>query len=659
MNYLENNICSFKPLFNIDYSKKKNIVSSAFFKSDESGYKNFNLYIDGLEKLYNNVINDNNNFTLRIFIDNSIYNDNNLFNRIKKLEKIEIVIYYCSNYIIKNDNNDYHIGLFGTFVRFFPMFDFPNNDANIVIISDIDDYEYFNKSIKNLELLNKNIDDIYIFKSGNISKNIIYSIDSIYKDIINPYTVASNFISFKRIDNKLIEFFLNELNSSDKIYSQYKDKLEYNSKLLNKNKFIYGFDEYFLNINLTNYLIDNKIPFAAKFNWEIYGSLYFYLSKKNIKINEENLINKLLNQIFNKINYKKLNNINIRQKYKILDKLIYKNNNLSYKINLEFYNFFLKHKNENNYKFLFEDNIYKIIDKYNLVGSYSFEIINYNFTNNYDILYNNKFKTEDINKLKKLEIINVNKNFDCNIKLNNNLSKNKNIIVDIININGKNKLIKKEIGINIEFPEYMFVTKYSKQIVNSNMNIFFNLPIKILNCPSCKIYMYNILDHDYNSSIINSINYKKWIENTLFICISIYYLNNVLKLYHNDLCYKNDIRNIMIKKNNKNIKIKVNNYKFETISDYPVIIDYGFINNNPQKRTLKFYINSYKKRNNYKFISEVFIIYYYSYKIFFKINDYWDDKYDELYDSIANKSKTLIEFDNHIIECLYDLIKKN
>ena len=58
MDYLNNNICKFTPLFNNkngNWKIKKNIVSCAFFKLNTSPYKNFNLYIDGLEKLYSKV----------------------------------------------------------------------------------------------------------------------------------------------------------------------------------------------------------------------------------------------------------------------------------------------------------------------------------------------------------------------------------------------------------------------------------------------------------------------------------------------------------------------------------------------------------------------------------------------------------------------------
>jgi hypothetical protein len=115
----------------------------------------------------------------------------------------------------------------------------------------------------------------------------------------------------------------------------------------------------------------------------------------------------------------------------------------------------------------------------------------------------------------------------------------------------------------------------------------------------------------------------------------------------------------MIKKNNKNIKIKMNDYICETDDDYPVIIDFGHQNKVPLLRTLKFYINPYKKRKNYIYISEVFIFYYYSYKIFFNVNDYWDENYDKLYDDIAKKASNRKEFDKQIIDFLFNLLNRN
>ena len=51
--YLKNSICNFTPLFDIDYTKKKNIISASFFKLKKGSYKDFSKYVDGLYNLYN------------------------------------------------------------------------------------------------------------------------------------------------------------------------------------------------------------------------------------------------------------------------------------------------------------------------------------------------------------------------------------------------------------------------------------------------------------------------------------------------------------------------------------------------------------------------------------------------------------------------------
>lgn len=133
--YLKNNICKFTPLFEVNTNKKKNLLSAVFFKMPGKGYKDLEEYIDGLEKLALYVKNKIKDFSLRLFIDRSVYEDEMLLGRIEKHKNIEVVVYGCPEFIV---DDIYHQGLFGTMVRYFPMFNFPNNDARVVIPTDID-----------------------------------------------------------------------------------------------------------------------------------------------------------------------------------------------------------------------------------------------------------------------------------------------------------------------------------------------------------------------------------------------------------------------------------------------------------------------------------------------------------------------------------------
>ena len=58
MKYLDNPICNFIPLFDIDYTIKKNLITYCLFKrsSKNNYYKDFSRYINGLQSMYNNVI---------------------------------------------------------------------------------------------------------------------------------------------------------------------------------------------------------------------------------------------------------------------------------------------------------------------------------------------------------------------------------------------------------------------------------------------------------------------------------------------------------------------------------------------------------------------------------------------------------------------------
>ena len=155
-NYLLNNICKFTPLFDIDFNKKQNIFSAIFFKLHGGSYKNFEMYMKGLNNLTNFIRNSFKGYKLRLFIDESIFEDKYILEKLKSYNIIQLVKYHCTEFVI---DDKYHRGLFGTLIRFFPMFDFPNNDAGIVRVTDIDffyknhadDQFNLNKIIKKLE----------------------------------------------------------------------------------------------------------------------------------------------------------------------------------------------------------------------------------------------------------------------------------------------------------------------------------------------------------------------------------------------------------------------------------------------------------------------------------------------------------------------------
>lgn len=429
MSYLENKLCKFTPLFDINYNKKVNMLSACFFIMENRGYKELNKYTNGLKKINEQITKRKLDYKLRLFIDDSVYSNKDLFNQISKLENIQLVLYSCPNFIIRNN---YHIGLFGTLVRFFPFFDFANNDANIVISSDIDDtnlssiFNYIKKLSSHI-----NLSEIYLLKSGELNRSLKYRFDFMYKNKLNPYVYALSYASFKRIDHNVIVDYLKHVNADrgNKAYSFHYVVENANDigkgEPNNPNKygdelgsFIYGVDEYFLNHVLAQYLIDNKLCNVVRTNWDIFGPLYYVLMlEKGLTDKEINLINLIFQYVYKEAGFELNNKMNISDKFNNLDEKIFipkysdnlKNNNekdkIRYKLNKIFYKMFLYLKSNPNYKFIYPKEFYDLfVDDDRYFGTYKidfFRIINCGNKDRDIVISQEKFKLNDVNKLKK------------------------------------------------------------------------------------------------------------------------------------------------------------------------------------------------------------------------------------------------------------------
>jgi hypothetical protein len=432
MSYLENPICKFTPLFDIDYTKKKNLLCCSFFKMASKSYKDLSIYINGLKILHDYRIKETPDYSLRLFIDESIYSDNEIMDKLNKLNNLEIVLYSCPNFMIganliektnsttdtdtdtvNSENstnsikkNKYHEGVFGMMVRFFPMYDFPNNDANIVLITDIDIKS--KEKIYTFDLIDtikKNIspsiyNNIEFYKFGNISKNVKYGFDYIYEN--NPkkpimYSISQSTVSFKRIPSEVMVKFIKEVKKSEptKEYSYYykikKDfmaptKFDYDSN------FIYGTDEYYFNYTLSNYMYKNNRPMASNISFTISSPFYHYLHYiKYIPSDKAILINRLLNYIVKKISqtifeqlkYKSIRDLSeidqhekLKEKFKIIDDIIYGNDSeLAYKTNKIIYKLAIYLFTKSEYNFIWPKQLLTLILSSDYFGLYNFNVI--------------------------------------------------------------------------------------------------------------------------------------------------------------------------------------------------------------------------------------------------------------------------------------------
>lgn len=297
MEFLTNDICTFEVLNKSELlTDGVNILVSVFFKRDQY-YKNFGIYVKGLQKVLQ-FIDDKryntkqNKYIYVLFIDQNIVDDKQIMGIIQKCKKCVPVLFKCVKYIKGN----YHYDLFGSLVRFFPMFNFPNNPCNIVICIDIDLHEEDYVKLKSIMRHKfKGITGV-----GDISRVLYFD--------LKPYTYAGLLcFNSKKVDRSIIEDFI-----SDAGEGKIKSKGHYGKRLTN---FGYGVDEIFLNdvmiehLNGINTIIDYQISYF------LFHSKSFLTSSDRIK-NTSDILDTILGPYSQP-------DMNVNQKLDFIDKNTY------------------------------------------------------------------------------------------------------------------------------------------------------------------------------------------------------------------------------------------------------------------------------------------------------------------------------------------------
>lgn len=369
--YLKNNICEFELLTNWDKSIKYNILSTCFFKMG-SHYKNFNIYIQGLKRLIR-IIESQSKYVLRIFIDEHIKSDLNIYSVLTSSDKIQIVLFKCNNYV---DRNNFHIDVFGALVRLFPIFDFDLNDSLNVIVIDID-------------LNNEDINKLKILMNYNTKEEEIIGMGTIKNLLITKYRPhffcgLIGIFNIKFPKSIILDFIKDAPNIDDKgIYGK---RLK---------TFGYGTDELFLNdyfLYSNNYKYIKKVKLGILLNYDINWFLYHYKSELLQDMASKTYSN--LRFILGKF-YKP--NMTSEQMFDLIDKLTYQipsNDTNKMYISKLFYEL-IKELNNKNTEWFSKEHIKLIFNYfYNLVDCLAviyFNPINLKITN-INILQKNIFK---------------------------------------------------------------------------------------------------------------------------------------------------------------------------------------------------------------------------------------------------------------------------
>ncbi len=316
----------------------KNLISCSFFAMKVS-YRNFSKYESYLLKfcaLTKNLV----DYTIRIYVDKTTKDNKILRKLMKKYNNMEVIEFECKQMLI---DNYFHSGTFGTFVRYFPLFD-KNDKHELIRINDIDLEESYFTMREEKKMEENNLDFFFLSFIGY------------FKPWLNPKLplciIGSFILSKKKFPEEIFFSYLQELINNDantKIGKMILDIRKFTQyKYASQNTELpYGIDELFLNYYLYPFVIKQNIKYGIL--CKFFPINFLKDIKHSIKNYEKDLIeiDKLLS-IENKI-FSGDKNINIKNfviKFYNLIKPYYgklnRNFDISFKLVKKYRHFFYK-----------------------------------------------------------------------------------------------------------------------------------------------------------------------------------------------------------------------------------------------------------------------------------------------------------------------------
>jgi hypothetical protein len=248
---MENSVCKIKTLYTPN-RRYANTVNLVFFRAIPLT-KNFNEYVDGLRdwKEYIKVFPDS---QLQVFIDKAISMDEEVMGILHNLDA-RIYLFECSDYLIKDG---FHIGLFGTMLRFFPMFDINTHAMSVAHMCDLEPGPDTLQSMSLISRLSGMKGPSMIYESKFIYTKIFDSQQTLKSGVPFPWVAAGKFAAFNKVPFSLLTTFLENIKKNKKFYNRFEGRTNPDNIQREHGNFSYGIDEMFLNHIYLPWLIKNK-----------------------------------------------------------------------------------------------------------------------------------------------------------------------------------------------------------------------------------------------------------------------------------------------------------------------------------------------------------------------------------------------------------------
>jgi len=301
---MDNSVCKLTVIQNPN-RRYANTVNIVFFKAIPLT-KNFQKYVDGLKrwKEYIKIFPES---QLQIFIDRAIASDEAILSIMRELDA-RIYLFECNDFLMKDG---FHVGLFGTVLRFFPMFDINTHAMTVAHMCDLEPDETKILAMNNLNKLSKLKEVSLVYENTNIYEKIFDTQSTMNDGIPYPWVDAGKFTAMKKVPFTLLSSYLEDIKSGKKFFNRYGT---WTAQKKEHGYFSFGVDEIFLNHVYLPWLIHNnaKIVIILK---DAHPGIPVYWMKK--KLEKKHQTKQILNYILDKSQ-------SVSQSFSEFDKVFYK-----------------------------------------------------------------------------------------------------------------------------------------------------------------------------------------------------------------------------------------------------------------------------------------------------------------------------------------------
>jgi hypothetical protein len=250
---MENSVCKLTVIQNPN-RRYANTVNIVFFKAIPLT-KNFQKYVDGL-KGWKEYIKRFPDSQLQLFIDKGVAEDTEIQPIIRELGA-RVILFECPDYM---RDDGFHIGLFGTMLRFFPMFDINTRPFKVAHISELEPDRNHIENFKSFDEVSKMKDISLVYESTHLFETDFSGRQLMSDGLPFPWMSAGKFSAMERIPFDLWKKFVYDIKHGKKWLSP---TGRVKPKTTNEHgEYYFGVDESFLNFVYLPWLIKKGVKIA-------------------------------------------------------------------------------------------------------------------------------------------------------------------------------------------------------------------------------------------------------------------------------------------------------------------------------------------------------------------------------------------------------------